>query len=129
MSLLFESETYKVIGAFINVHKSLGNGFLESMYQEALEIEFSKQKIPFSKQKRLNILFDGKPLDKFFVADFVCYESIFLEIKASRFLLSDNASQVLNYSKATGLPVGLLINFGESSLRWKRFINTPNQSV
>jgi GxxExxY protein len=129
MSLQHESETYKVIGACINVHKSLGNGFLESVYQEALEIEFNKQKIPFSKQRRLNILFDGKPLDKFFVADFVCYESIILEIKASRFLHSDNSSQVLNYLKATGLPVGLLINFGESSLKWKRFINTPRQSV
>lgn len=129
MSLLLESETYKVIGACINVHKSLGSGFLESVYQEALEIEFNKQNIPFSKQKRLNILFDGKPLDKFFVADFVCYESIILEIKASKFLHSNNSSQVLNYLKATGLPVGLLINFGESSLKWKRFINTPRQST
>lgn len=129
MSLLLESETYKVIGACINVHKSLGSGFLESVYQEALEIEFNKQNIPFSKQKRLNILFDGKPLDKFFVADFGCYESIILEIKASKFLHSNNSSQVLNYLKATGLPVGLLINFGESSLKWKRFINTPRQST
>jgi len=112
MGLLFESESYKIIGACINVHKGLGSGFLESVYHEALEIEMGKQSIPFLKQKKLNILFDGEPLDKYFIADFVCFESIILEIKASRLLHTDNSAQVLNYLKATGLPVGLLINFG-----------------
>lgn len=74
-------------------------------------------------------MFDGKPLDKFFVADFVCYDSIIIEIKAASFIHQDNSKQVLNYLKATGLAVGLLVNFGESSLKWKRFIHTPHQSV
>lgn len=129
MSLLFEQETYKIIGACINVHKTLGKGFLESVYQEALEKEMSKLDIPFSRQKKLQIKFNGEPLSKFFVADFVCYNHIILEIKSATFLHEDNTKQVINYLKATGLSVGLLINFGESSLRWKRFINTPTQSV
>ena len=124
MALIFENETYNIIGACIKVHQSLGSGFLESVYQEALQIEFEKQKIPYIKQKRLSIMFDGKPLDKFFVADFVCYDSIILEIKAASFIHPDNSKQVINYLKATNFEVGLLINFGQSSLKWKRFINT-----
>ncbi|HEX7585619.1 MAG TPA: GxxExxY protein [Prolixibacteraceae bacterium] len=129
MALLFEQETYKIIGACINVHKALGNGFLESVYQEALEKEMKKLQISFIRHKKLHILFDGVPLDKFFVADFVCYDAIILEIKAATFLHQSNSDQVINYLKATELEVGLLINFGESSLKWKRFIHTPHQSV
>ena len=87
------------------------------------------QNIPFVRNQRLHILFDGKPLNKFFVADFVCYNSIILEIKAAGFLHPDNSKQVINYLKATGFQVGLLINFGQSSLKWKRFINTLHKSV
>jgi GxxExxY protein len=129
MALLFETETHKIIGACMQVHRKLGSGFLESVYQEAVEKEFESQNIPYSRQKRLHIIFDGKPLDKFFVADFVCYDSIIIEIKAASFIHQDNSKQVLNYLKATGLAVGLLVNFGESSLKWKRFIHTPHQSV
>ena len=129
MALLFENETHKIIGACMQVHQKLGNGFLESVYQEALEKEFQNQHIPFARNQRLHILFDGKPLNKFFVADFVCYNSIILEIKASGFLHPDNSKQVINYLKATGFQVGLLINFGEPSLKWKRFINTAHKSV
>ena len=71
-------------------------------------------------------MFDGKPLDKFFVADFVCFKSIILEIKASGFIHPDNSKQVINYLKATNFQVGLLINFGQPSLKWMRFINTTN---
>jgi len=126
MVLQFEQETFKIIGACMNVHKSLGNGFLESVYQEALEKEFRKQQIPFIRHPKLSIMFDGKPLDKFFVADFVCFNSIILELKASTFIHQDNSKQTINYLKATGLTVGLLVNFGESSLKWKRFINTTS---
>ena len=129
MALLLEQETYNIIGACIKVHKALGNGFLESVYQEALEKEMKKLQIPFTRQKKLHILFDGSPLDKFFVADFVCYDTIILEIKAAIFLHKSNSDQVINYLKATGLVVGLLINFGESSLKWKRFIHTSPKSV
>src|SRR5665648_947895 len=108
---------------------ALGNGFLESVYQDALEKGMRKLQIPFIRHKKLHILFDGKPLDKFFVADFTCYDSIILEIKAASFLHQSNSDQVINYLKATGYTVGLLVNFGESSMKWKLFIHTPNKSV
>jgi len=126
MALFFENETHRLIGACMQVHKQLGCGFLESVYQEALENEFLKLNIPYSRHKHLHILFDGKPLEKSFVADFVCYDTIILEIKAATFLHLSNSDQVINYLKATGLSVGLLVNFGESSLKWKRFINTQS---
>ena len=124
MGLLYENETHKIIGACMQVHQKLGSGFLESVYQEALEKQFQKEQIPFTRHQRLHILFDGKPLDKFFIADFVCYSSIILEIKAAGFIHPDNLKQVVNYLKATEFKIGLLINFGQSSLTWKRFINT-----
>jgi len=127
--LLLEKETYKIIGACMKVHKALGNGFLESVYQEALEKAFTKEEIPFEQKKKLKIKMGDIDLEKYFVADFVCYDNIILEIKASNFIHKDNESQTINYLKASDLPVGLLINFGQSSLQWKRFINTPNQSV
>lgn len=129
MALLLEKETYKIIGACINVHKAPGCGFLESVYQEALEKEMRKLQIPFIRHKRLNIIFDGMPLDKFFVADFVCYDSIILETNAVIFLHKSDSDQTINYLNATGLTVGLLVNFGESSLKWKRFINTKHKSA
>ena len=129
MALLFENETHNIIGACMQVHKQLGCGFLESVFQEALEKEFLKQNIPYSRHKQLHIFFDGKPLDKSFVADFVCHDKIILEIKAATFLHQSNSDQVLNYLKASGFAVGLLVNFGESSLKCKRFIHTSPKSV
>jgi GxxExxY protein len=124
MGLLFEQETHKIIGACMQVHQKLGCGFLESVYQEALGIEFQKQQIPYIQHQKLQILFDGNPLSKFFVADFVCYNTIILKIKAAVFLHPDNSKQVINYLKSPNFTVGILVNFGESSLKWKRFINT-----
>jgi len=122
--LLFENETYKIIGACMHVHKTLGHGFLESVYQEALEKEFRKQNIPFESQKKLFIMLEGEVMNKTFKADFICYSSVIIEIKAVSYLVQDFQKQTINYLKATSLPVGLLINFGEPSLKWKRFINT-----
>ena len=124
--LLYEEETYKIIGACMTVHKSLGAGFLESVYQEALEKEFTKLGIPFIRHQKLNIIYDGQKLKKYFVADFVCYEKIIVELKATTFLRQDDEKQLLNYLKATSFEIGLLINFGQSSLTWKRLINTPS---
>ena len=123
--LVLEEETYKVIGACINVHKKLGNGFSEAVYQEALVKELSKATIPFEQQKKLSIYYDGSRLNKHFVADFVCFEKILVEIKSMDFLNSNIKQQALNYLKSTNLEVGLLINFGENSLTWKRFIHKP----
>lgn len=106
------------------VHKNLGNGFLESVYQEVLAKEFSKQEVPFIQQQKLSLYYEEEKLNKYFIADFVCFEKIILEIKAVTFLNKNLESQVINYLKATNNKVGLLINFGEKSLKWKRFINT-----
>lgn len=108
----------------MKVHKTLGSGFLESVYQEVLEKEMMKEKIPFEKEKRLSLFYDGEKLDKYFKADFLCYEKIIVELKSVAFLNKNMESQVINYLKATNKEVGLLINFGEKSLKWKRFINT-----
>jgi len=124
--LLYEEQTFQIIGACMEVHKKLGNGFLESVYEEALEKEFIKRNIPFLRQHKLNLFYDGNPMDKYFKADFLCYQSIIVEIKAVSFLIKDMQKQTINYLNASNMQVGLLINFGESSLKWKRFINTPS---
>ncbi len=122
--LLFEDETYKVIGACMAVHKILGAGFLESVYHEALEKEFEIQKVNFDSKKKLQVYYNDAPLKKYFIADFICFDKIVVEIKAASFLHKDTETQTINYLKSTGYQIGLLINFGQSSLTWKRFINT-----
>ena len=125
-ALLHEEETYKIIGACMKMHKNLGSGFLESVYQEVLAKEFTKEDIPFKEQKKLNLFYEGEKLDKYFKADFLCYDKIIVELKSVSFLNKSLEGQVINYLKATNKEVGLLINFGEKSLKWKRFINSPN---
>jgi GxxExxY protein len=122
--LLFEEETYKIIGACMLVHKNLGAGFLESVYHEALETEFKIQQLDFDSKRKLQVYYNDIPLKKYFIADFICFDKIVLEIKAASFLHKDAEAQTINYLKSTNFPVGLLINFGQSSLTWKRFINT-----
>lgn len=123
--LLFEEESYKIIGICMEVHKKLGTGFLESVYQEVLQKEFVKKDIPFEQQKKLQLYYDQVPLKKYFIADFVCFDKIIIEIKSVSFMNDKAKQQVINYLKATNFKLGLLINFGESSLKWKRVINTP----
>ena len=108
----------------MKVHRKMGAGFLESVYQEVLEKEFTAQEIPFARQVKLKLFYEGKALKKYFVADFVCYKKVILEIKAANFLHKDTEAQIINYLKSTNKQVGLLINFGQKSLVWKRFINT-----
>ena len=122
--LIYEQETFKIIGAAMTVHRSLGSGFLESIYQEALEREFINQKIPYETQKKLMVFYKDKPLKKYFIADFICYNDIIIEIKSASFIHKMNEAQTINYLKSINAPVGLLINFGQSSLNWKRFVNT-----
>lgn len=102
----------------------MGTGFLEAVYQEVLEKEFDAQKIPFQRQVKLKLFYEGKPLKKYFVADFVCFDEIILEIKSAVFLHKNTEAQTINYLKSTNKQVGLLINFGKKSLVWKRFVNT-----
>lgn len=105
------------------VHRELGHGFLEAVYQEALAVELGFRSIPFVKEKEIIINYRGVELSKTYKADFVCYNSIIVELKALSSLTNDHMSQVLNYLKATNLKVGLLINFGESSLKHTRLVH------
>jgi GxxExxY protein len=121
--LLYSEFTREIIGAAIEVHKTLGAGFIESVYEEALAIEFDSRKIPYEQQKPIDILYKDK-LAKQFVCDFLVYEKIIVELKAIRTISDVEAAQVLNYLKGTGLHLGLLFNFGAASLEYKRLINT-----
>lgn len=122
IDFLYKDETFRIIGALMEVHRTLGCGFLESVYQEAVAMEFEMQNIPFEAEKILRIDYKGIELKKFYVADFVCFDKIIVELKALSSLTSDHEAQTLNYLKATGLKVGLLVNFGEKSLKYKRFV-------
>ena len=117
-----DQRTYKIIGAALEVHKELGCGFLEAVYQEALEREFASRQIPFKPQPIIQIAYKGKPLDKTYQPDFICYGEIILEIKAISSLSGIEEAQIINYLKATKLNVGLLINFGSKSLEHKRLV-------
>ena len=122
-NLLFKDEVYSVIGAAIDVHRELGPGFLEAVYQEAMEIELATRSVPFSAQVPLQVQYKGKPLEKEYIADLLCYDQIIVELKALDKLTGKEQAQVLNYLKATACRVGLLINFGSTGkLEWKRFI-------
>ncbi len=107
----------------MEVHRKLGHGFLEPVYQEALEYEFTLQGLPFSAQCPITITYKDKVLEKQYVADFVVFDRIILEIKAVTTLDSTYMAQVLNYLNATGFPLGLLVNFGSKSLEWKRIVH------
>lgn len=108
----FKEETYKINGAAMRVYNTLGHGFLEAVYQEALEIEFQKQGIPYEREKEIVITYDGMELKHTYRADFVCYGKIIVELKAVSVLDDSHRSQVFNYLCATGYKVGLLHNFG-----------------
>ncbi|MBN1388359.1 MAG: GxxExxY protein [Bacteroidales bacterium] len=123
-TIIYPKESYKIIGACISVHNNLGPGFYEAVYQEALEYEFGMQHIPFTKQPKLRIRYNDIQLGKYYIADFVCYDFILLEIKATPIIYDLQKYQLLNYLKATGLELGILINFGAKSLNYKRIVNT-----
>ncbi len=120
--MIYKDEAYNIIGAAMKIHATLGCGFLEQVYQEALEIELKKQNIPFEREAPLSIEYDGITLNKQYLADFICYNKIIVELKAVKKLDNIHEAQVFNYLKATGFKLGLLINFGEASLEYKRIV-------
>lgn len=124
--LLFKDEVYKIIGAAMEVSNELGCGFLEAVYEEALQLEFTEKEIPFISQKEIEIIYKGQKLTKKYYADFLCFNSIIVEIKAIKRITEIEEAQILNYLKATQLPLGVLINFGITRLEWKRYVLTKN---
>ncbi len=127
MDLIYKEESYKIIGAAMEVHNKLGSGFLEAVYQEALAIEFEERGIPFKQEVKLEINYKGHTLKKSYKADFVCFNKIIVETKAISELSGIEKSQVINYLKATQIKLGLLINFGQEDLEYQRLVKFINK--
>jgi len=117
-----DPRTYAIIGAAMAVHRELGNGFLEAVYQEALAMEFGSKDVPYQQQIEIPVYYQGTQLNTSYRADFICYDQVIAELKAIKEISDIERAQVLNYLKATGHKVGLLLNFGARSLECGRFV-------
>jgi GxxExxY protein len=124
-----DPQTYAIIGAAMAVHQELGPGFLESVYHEALAIEFELRGIPYIHEVDLPISYKGRPLQKIYRADFVCFTDIVVELKALSAIGGTEKAQVINYLKATNFDRGLLLNFGATSLQYERLVNKWKKSA
>lgn len=122
--LIYAEEAYEIQGAIFEVYKTIGCGFLEAVYQECLEKEFTIQDIPFESQLELKIDYKGEILKQTYKPDFICFNNIIVEIKAVKELTKEHQAQVINYLKATDMELGLLVNFGSyPKTEIKRLIN------
>ena len=121
-NLLYKEECYKIIGLCIKIHNKLGKGFKEVVYKDALEFELQLNSVPYEREKIFNIAYEQKTAPRKFSADFFVFDSIILEIKATSFFHPNNFSQILNYLKASKILLGIVINFGENSLKFKRIV-------
>ena len=129
-AIVFKEESYRLMGACFEVYKEKGNGFLEAVYQECLAIELKTQGIPFVERPRIELDYKGKMLLQYYEPDFLCFGKIIVEIKAVKNLGDDHRAQILNYLKATGLELGLLVNFGHHpKLEHERFVNQVASEV
>lgn len=120
--LLYKDKTYAIIGACMEVHRHLGHGLKETVYQDALEIELNLRGISFEREKRYEVVYKERVLRHYFVADFVCFDDIILELKAVGALHPEHERQTLNYMAIAKSPVGLLVNFGQQSMKYRRFV-------
>jgi len=110
--MIFKEECYKIQGAVFEVYREMGFGFLESVYQECLEKELTRQEIPFVPQPEMRLTYKGESLRQIYKPDLICYNQIIIELKAVKEVAAEHKAQVINYLKTTGLKLGLLINFG-----------------
>jgi GxxExxY protein len=125
-----DPRTYAIIGAAIEVHRQLGCGFLESVYQEAMALELTARKIPFRREVEIPVFYKDERLNASFRADFLCFDSVIVEIKALAKFSGVEEAQIINYLKATGFEIGLLLNFGTLSLDHRRLVlSTPLPSA
>jgi GxxExxY protein len=122
--IIYKDESYAIVGACMKVHRTLGPGFLEAVYEEVVEKEFIVQNIPYKRQVKLDLYYEGVQLKKYYRADFVCYDSIIVELKAVTQIPSVFYAQLQNYLKCTNMELGMLINFGTPSLTYKRIVNS-----
>jgi len=122
--IIFREESYLILGACFEVYREKGSGFLEAVYQECLRREFEYQGISFKEKPKLQIAYKGAILEQFYEPDFLCYDKIVLEIKAVKILTDEHRAQIINYLKATGLRLGILVNFGHyPKIERERFAN------
>lgn len=121
-NLLYREESYNIRGALFAVFNELGCGYLERVYQDALEVEFRLRNIPYEREKTIQITYKGKPLGDPYRADFVCYGKIIVELKAVTEILGVHRAQVVNYLKATKANLGFLVNFGEEDIKIERIV-------
>lgn len=111
-NLIYEEEAFRIRGAVFQVYRAMGAGFLEAVYQECLAIEFASRGIPFAASKALTVHYGEHLLRQGYVADFVCFEKIIIELKAARAIAPEHRAQIINYLRATEMKLGLLVNFG-----------------
>jgi len=120
--IILKEESYKIIGACVEVHRELGMGFKEIVYKDALEMEFTSLDISYERERPYTITYKGKVLPRKYFADFVVFGSIILEVKAKPFIVNPFVYQTINYLKASGIKLGIIVNFGEKSLAYKRVV-------
>jgi GxxExxY protein len=121
-TIVLKDESYKIIGICMDVHRELGMGFKEAVYKEALELEFNNQSIPYEREKLFRIEYKGKVLKHKYPADFIVFNQLILEVKATSFIVDSFVAQTINYLKASGLSLGIIANFGQRSFVHKRIV-------
>ena len=120
--IIFKDESYQIVGLCMEVHKQLGMGFREVIYKDALEIEFRENNLPYQREKLYKIEYKGIILPHKYKADFIVFDQIVLEVKSTSLIVDSFVAQTINYLKASGLKLGMIVNFGEKSLNFKRVV-------
>lgn len=120
--ILYKEQSYNLIGICMEIHRTLGMGFKENVYKDALEVEFRDNQIPFVREKQFKIEYKGRILAHRYYADFIVYDGIVLEVKSASFIVDSFIAQTINYLKASELKLGIIANFGEKSFTYKRIV-------